>query len=67
MYDWGARRYPKRLKEYRPSNEDKPIHLAGHKIGYMISNIPYLNTNTWNNYGRPLYITEDPKMARDVN
>lgn len=32
-----GRRYPKRLKEYKPQPEDRAIILAGVEIGYMIS------------------------------
>ncbi len=49
-----GRRYPKRLKEYKHKLEDKAIYLGGIEVGYLISNVPYLNPDTWKGVGLPL-------------
>ena len=50
-YEGGSRRYPRRQLKYNPSPEDKAIFLGGVQVGYMISQIPWLNTRTWNGMG----------------
>jgi len=50
-YEDGSRRYPRRQLKYNPSPEDKAIFLGGVQVGYMISQIPWLNTRTWNGFG----------------
>ena len=44
--DGGRPRRMRKLNNYGP--EDKAIMIGGFHVGHMISNIPWLNTNTWN-------------------
>jgi hypothetical protein len=51
IYDYGNRRYPKRLKEVKRKPEDRAIYLNGVEIGFMIARVPYLHTDVWNGQG----------------
>ena len=51
IYDYGRRRYPKRLKEYIRKPEDRAIYMNGVEIGFIISRVPYLHTDAWNGQG----------------
>ena len=56
--DVGSRpRRMRKLNKYTP--EDKAIMIGGFHVGHMLSNIPWLNTNTWK--GRGLSIGDLPK------
>ena len=51
IYDYGQRRYPKRLKEQVRKPEDRSIYLNGVEIGFVITRVPYLHTQVWPGQG----------------
>ena len=72
IYDYGRRRYPKRLKEFTRKPEDRAIYLNGIEVGFMISRVPYLHTDTWAGQGISIQIQNGsrpsigPEQARPV-
>lgn len=48
----------KRTK-FTPSAEDKAIFIGGIQVGYMLSKVPWLNTNTWGGLGIALNVVPE--------
>jgi hypothetical protein len=55
LFDRGS---TKRNK-FTPSAEDKAIFIGGMQVGYMLSKVPWLNTNTWGGFGIPLNVVPE--------
>ena len=53
-----GKQYPKRErnpdKKRKINPEDKAIFVGGNHVGYLISNVPWLNPNTWKGLGLKL-------------
>jgi hypothetical protein len=46
-----GRRYPKRLRNFVPSLEDKVIYINGVDVGYMLPSVPNFHPETWRGQG----------------
>ncbi len=62
IYDYGKRRYPKRLRERERKPEDRGFCLNGVEVGFFVQTVPYLHTDTWAGQGIGLQI-QNPNRA----